>query len=238
QHEEKRDEASAAVEGFDLPPRTADAHERRGNAGADPEDEEEACGRNGETLGDVVQNVVTGLVGEDEKDLVIGDAAGGGVPDHNAFGGADAGYIGIETVGLQAGLHQVHAAGRYFDSGAMRNFFKLLGEGGVGLLERLEFVKERVDEQRLGKDGNQHQGQSDEPCNEPVTARPATHHPVEEQKQRHADDERNGERNALILKPPPPALHADAVAAAGLLGEPIEGQADEEDGNKEEGKEN
>src|SRR6185437_7459729 len=80
QHEEERDETGAAVEGFDLPPRTADVHEPRGNAGADPEDEEEACGRNGETPGDVVQNVVTGLVGEDEKDFVIGDAAGRGVP--------------------------------------------------------------------------------------------------------------------------------------------------------------
>src|SRR6185437_6434105 len=68
QHEEERDEAGAAAEGFDAPAMPDAANQPAGDAGADPKNKKDACGRNGEALEDVVQNVMAGFMGEDEKD--------------------------------------------------------------------------------------------------------------------------------------------------------------------------
>ena len=71
------------------------------------------------------------FVAEDEEDFVLREAVDGGVPENKALGGADAGHVGIDSVGLPAGFHQEHAAGRDVGSDAGDDGFQPGHQGGV-----------------------------------------------------------------------------------------------------------
>ena len=87
--------------------------------------------RSGNDFGNVVEDVVSALVAEDEEDFVVRNAAGGRVPHNDAFGSANTADVGVEAVGLDAGLHEEHAVRRDVGAGAGDNLFKLGDEAGV-----------------------------------------------------------------------------------------------------------
>ena len=177
------------------------------------------------------------FVAEDEEDFVVGDAAGGGVPHNDALGGAKAGDVGVEAVGLEAGLHQEHAAGRNVGSGTGDDLLQLGDQSGMIFGEGFKFVEDGI-EQRRHKDGEHQERERDDPGAQPVTARPAADDPIEEQQHGSAHQQDEAQRLGLVAQPTAPTLHADAVAAADVLAEDIQGQAgqgrDDQQGGEEE----
>ena len=77
-----------------------------------------------------------------------GIAAGGGVPHDDALGGADAADIRVKAVGLDAGLHQIHAVGRNVGPGAGHHFFQFRDQRGITFGQRLEFVEDGFEQRR------------------------------------------------------------------------------------------
>ena len=223
---------------FDMPAGAVAADEPGGAGGAGPVDEEEGEGVAGEHFGNVVEDVVAALVAEDEEDFVVGNAAGGGVPDHDALGGPDAADVGVEAVGLEAGLHQNTCgwAGCWFRCG--RRPFQAPERAGdsscVSGSNLLKMGSSRGETKRL----RTRMGKRGQPDAEPVAAGPAADDPVEEQENQRADDQGEAEGLGLVAEPTAPALHADAVTAADVLAEPVEGEAgkrgENEEGEKEE----
>ena len=172
------------------------------------------------------------LVAEDEHDFVVGNAAGGGVPDDDALGGANAVDIGVEPVGLFAGLHEEHAVGRDGGSGASYHFLEFIDERGMALGERLELVEDGLEEGRDEEHDNDER-QRKKPCAEPVASRIAADDPVEEKHEGRAEEKSEAERLGLIGYPPRPALDADAVGAADVVAVDVEGQAGQAEDDKE-----
>src|ERR1700722_6252309 len=113
----------------------------------------------------VVEDVVAHLVAEDVGDLVGGGFGDGVVPYDDAFGGSDAGDVGVEAGDLLAGLHQKHAVWRDVDAATLNDPFQTIDQIGVGLRQRLEFVEERIDEYRDHEDteNNGDDGRNPEP---------------------------------------------------------------------------
>ena len=95
---------------------------------------------------------------------------------------------------------------------------------GLFLAQRLKFVEDRF-QQRRYKDAENQQRNGDHPEPQPVAARPAAHDPVEEQQHGRAKQKGKAQRLGLVATPTAPSLHADAVAAAEMVAENIEGQA-------------
>src|SRR5579859_2095666 len=113
--------------------------------------------------------------GEDAASRFLGDA---GVPDDDAFCGADAGDVGVGVDGLVAGEHPEHAVGRNWHAAANGDALELRNQvrrfGG----ERLKFAEHGIDDQRLNEE--------DEECdwneNEPEIKPPALRTLADDQK--------------------------------------------------------
>jgi len=86
----------------------------------------------------MAQSVVAHLVGEDEADLAGRAAGDGGVPDDDALGRSEAGDVGVELSGLDAGLHQEHALGRDGDSSAYYDLLQSIDQRRVGNLRAVQ----------------------------------------------------------------------------------------------------
>src|ERR1700686_2772849 len=91
----------------------------------------------------MAENVVSDFMADDEEEFFGFRFLDGGVPDDDALGGSQAGDVGVDGVGLDAGFHEEHALGRNGDAGAAGKFADGLDELRLGFLEPAKFVKER-----------------------------------------------------------------------------------------------
>ncbi len=219
-------DSPAGAEAGDGPLDEAEA-EVEGDEG-DEEGEEDA-------LDDVSEDVVTGLVAEDEEDLVGGHFGDGGVPDDDALGVAEAFDVGVELGGFGGGLHEVHAFGGDVHVALFDDAFELGDEGGVGLLEGLVVVEEGFDVWG-GEDAEEGDGDGECPEGEPPAAREFADDPEEEHEEEAADDPGEGEALGLVAGPAGPGLDGETVDAGEVLGVEAEGQGEEEvdEGEEEE----
>ena len=88
---------------------------------------------------------MAGLVAEDEEDLVWGELLDGGVPDDDAFGGAEAFYVGVEGGEFGGGLHEEHAVRGDVHVAFGYDLLEALDEFWVGLCEGLVVEEEGFD---------------------------------------------------------------------------------------------
>ena len=92
-------------------------------------------------------------------------------------------------------------------------------------------------EQRRRKVGENEKRERDYPGAEPVAARPAADDPVEEQHDGRANDHRKSQSLCLVAEPAAPALHADTVAPADVVGKGIQRHSGQRDDDEKDGKE-
>lgn len=236
--EQEDDERGPVLERGDMPAGTETPEKPLGGAEADVELDEEKEGEEGEGLPDVLEHVVAHLVAEDKGDLVRCGLDDGGVPDDDAFGGADAGDVGVEAGDFVAGSHKEHTVRWDGDAAALDNLLEALDEGGVGFGEGLEAMKEWVDEDGCDEDAedDQEHGGNAEP--EPPVSRGSADSPEEQEDERGADDEGEREGLRLVSEPALPALDGLGVEEREVVAVKVEGKVGEAgDGEQKRGEE-
>ena len=226
--EQDDDQAGEAVEGLDAPAMAAKTEKTVSEQKGEPEEGERSEDAEGESPEEMVEDVMAALVGEDEEDFVGGHAVGGGVPDDDALGGAEAADVGVEAVDFDAGAHEKHALGRDGCAGARDDALELADEFRMGGGERLEVVEKRLDELGQDKRGGQDDGDGSKPEPEPGAARRTGKEPAGKDENGRADEkhEQGGER--LVAKPCGPALDADAGTEKSAVADGVCGQQDAE----------
>src|SRR5271170_8520121 len=95
------------------------------------------------------------LVSDDEQNLRHGGTRNRIVVNDDAFGSANASDISVQSGCLRAGIHHEHAIGGNLSSAVMNDFLHLQKQDGLHGLERREFVKQRIDDDRLEKEKRQ-----------------------------------------------------------------------------------
>ncbi len=101
---------------------------------------------------------MTGFVAENKKDLVWGELLQSGIPDDDAFGGAEAFYVGVEGGEFGGGLHEEHAVGRNVHVPFGDDLFEAGDEFGMGLGEGFVVEEEGLD---VGHDEDARDGERD-----------------------------------------------------------------------------
>ena len=171
QHKQQDGEAGPVVLRVDMPARAVAAKGPLRQLLPEKEGHEQQKAGEDEAEGDVMQGVVAELVAEDGGELVRRGVGDGGIPEDEALGGAEAGDVGVEAGDLAAGVHVEHPVGRKADAAAGDDLLQLLNEGGVRLLERLELVEERIDEDRREEDSKEDRRHRRNPEPEPPAGR-------------------------------------------------------------------
>src|ERR1700722_8815075 len=115
----------------------------------------------GQTLPDVVENVVTHFVPSDEDNLRRGHLGDGCIPNYDSFRSAESSDVSVEPCCLFARAHPKHPLGGNSLSGALNHLFQAGGKRRVFLRERLEFVEHGIHNQRLKEDKENSNGQRD-----------------------------------------------------------------------------
>src|SRR5215471_18719437 len=92
------------------------------------------------------------------------------VINYDPFRSAEAGYIGIEFIGLAAGVLQKHSLGWDIQTGAMGNLDQVIRKLRLGCGERLKFEEHRVNDQRFEKKHREEHRQRQQPEIEPPFA--------------------------------------------------------------------
>ncbi len=104
-----------------------------GEALGEPESGKQQQGAEGKAQINVVENVVSHLMAEDEQGLRQSEVAGGGVPYHDALGCAEAGDVGVVGGQFVAGVHQEDARFGNLQSRGMGQALELRRQLGIGL---------------------------------------------------------------------------------------------------------
>ncbi len=177
---EEHGKGSPVIEREDGPGGTPAPEEAGGEMAGEPEDQEGKSGGKEHAFGDVIENVVSHFVAEDEGGLRSGEVSDGRIVDDDTLGSAKAGDVGIEVVGFGAGDHEEHALGRDAEAGAVDDAFEGGDELWMSGLERLEFVEEGVNDERLEENEESHEGKRSEPEIEPPAARAAAEDSVKD----------------------------------------------------------
>src|SRR6185312_14996858 len=103
------------------------------------------------------------------------------------------------------------------DAAAGDDLLQLLNEGGVRLLERLELVEERIDDDRGDEDSEEDRRHGRNPEPEPPARRRSADSPEEQQDQHGADDPDEEKALGLVPEPARPALNGEPVAEAEVV---------------------
>ena len=178
----------------------------------------------------MAQDVMAHFVAGHEDDLRRGGSGNGGVQDHDALGGAKAGDVSVDGSGFLAGVHPEHALGRNVDGSALGQFFEAGGERRIFLLERLEFVEERIDHEGLKKVNQQQNGQRNQPKVKPPAARGFADDGIEKPNQNDAEDNGDDLPFAPIPEPGAPTLHGKTVLPRNPVLVDARGQFEDIDG--------
>src|SRR5262249_53446672 len=159
-------------------------------------------------LPDVSQDVMAHLVPHHEEQFVLVEFRDGRVPQDYAFGGAEAGDIGVESFRIFALRNLVNAAA--FDSGPLGELknlrLKLL------VLHRPEFVEERLDPDRRDQDRENEEGNRQQPGVKPPPAWTLFEQQIENPQKQKSDDNPDQQPCELIAEPFAECLVRQAVS--------------------------
>src|SRR4051812_22077613 len=103
----------------------------------------------------------------------------GGVPYNYAFRCAEPGHVGVYLIGFGAGVHQKHPLAWDVQAGTMDHLLHGAGKRRILVLQRLKFVKKRVDYQRLKEDYDNDDRKRRDPEIDPPPPRTPAHHAVQ-----------------------------------------------------------
>src|SRR6266481_4061916 len=98
----------------------------------------------------------------------------GCVPHHHALGWAKAGYISVKRRDFFAGLHQKHAVAGNIESPTLCDLLNGIHQLRIALVQRLEFVERRMDDDGRTKNKKNDKWYSNEPAPKPPPARALT----------------------------------------------------------------
>src|SRR5262245_6573980 len=159
-------------------------------------------------LPDVSQDVMPHLVPHHEEQFVLVEFRDGRVPQDYALGGAEAGYVGVESFRIFALRHLVNAAA--FDSGPLGELknlrLKLL------VLHRTEFVEEWLDQDGRDQDRENEEGNRQQPGVKPPPARTLFEQQIKNPQEQKSDDNRDQQPYDLVAEPFAERLVRQAVS--------------------------
>lgn len=224
--EEDDDQAGEAVQGLDAPAMAAKPQEAVSQQKGEPEEKQSSEDAESESPEEMVEDVMTALVSEDEEDFVGWHAVGGGVPDDDALGGTEAAYVGVEAVDLGAGAHEKHALGRDGCASSRHDALELLDELWMRVGERFEVVKKRLDKLGQDKGSGKDDGNGSKPEPEPGATRRTGEQPASQHENGCADDEHEQGDERLVAQPCGPALNADARLEQSAVADGVSGEQD------------
>src|SRR6266851_2215921 len=138
---------------------------------AEIEEHEQERGAKSEQFGDMPQDVMAHLMTGDVNDLWGGHLGDGGIKHDDAFRGSETSHVGVQRRGLLGRTHPEHPLRRDVFSGPLHHPFKAGRERGILLLERLEFEKQRSNDERLHEKQEEANRQRNEPKIKPPAAR-------------------------------------------------------------------
>src|SRR6266446_2771619 len=145
------------------------------------------------------QHVMAEFMPNNKERFVVGGLLERGVPHDDAFGSPEPGYIGIDLVALFTGAHEEDAFPGYRHASVPGQLLNSVHQLGMFLVERLEFVEKRIDDQRIDKNDPQEDGQSGKPEVQPPAPRASPNHG----KQNQDEDEREKRAHQFFLGPIP-----------------------------------
>lgn len=151
------------------------------------------------------------LVASDKDDFRRSGSGDGGVENHDAFGGDEAGDVSVDRGGFLARVHPEHTLGRNVFSGSLDQFLEAGGKRGIFLRERLEPVEQRIDHERLEKEHEQQDGQRREPKVKPPAPRRFANNGIGKPNQNDAQNDADELAFGPVPKPRALALHRKAV---------------------------
>src|SRR5712692_11315546 len=97
----------------------------------------------------MVQDVVPCFVPNHQERFILVKFLQSVIPDDDALAGSETGYVGVERLGLGAGVHLKDARARNVEPGVAKHLLDARREHRLSFLEGSESVKERVEDHRL-----------------------------------------------------------------------------------------
>src|SRR5215831_13363961 len=111
----------------------------------------------------MIEHVVPHLVAENEKGFRSGGLLDRGVPHHHALRWPEAGNVSVKSRNLLAGFHQEHAFSGDVETAEPKNLLDRLDQLRVVLIQRLELVEKRIDDDGAYHDDEPKNRQRDQP---------------------------------------------------------------------------
>ena len=232
--EEKSWERGPIIQGTNAPSGAGTGEKPANGAIAQIKKNEEHRGKEEESLPDVAEDVVAHFVAEIGEDFIGGFLGESGVPDDDAFGGAETVDGGIGSDGLVAGLHPKHALGCNFLSSAASDALELGDELRCVSGEGLVFIKKRIDDIGRDEDAEQKERKRDGPEIEPPAARALSNDSVENPDEQTADDDGDELGLGPIREPGRPGLDGDFVQPQDGFLKEVDRKFENGDGQNEE----
>ena len=173
---------------------------------ADKKRDEKKRSDKNKAVAHMVQDVVAHFVAEHEKGFRGCRIFDRRVPHDDPFRCAKPGDIGVDLIGLHAGLHQEHALARNRHTRAVHDAFDGRHQIGMRFVERLELIEERINDHGSDKEDEQQDRQRGNPEVKPPAARAAANHAIENPRQQSGDDQKYHLDLGPIPEPRAPVL--------------------------------
>ena len=194
---------------------------------AEIEQHENDDGEEGEPFPDMVKDVMAHFVAEHGKDASCGFFSQTGVPDDHAFGGTDAGDVGVGVDGFVASEHPEHAFGGSGHATAFGDLLKLGNQFRRLRGKRLELVEHGVNDYGLQEEDEERDRDGDRPEIEPPAVRATANHCEQNPGKEAADDHHEELSFEPIAGPGTPTLDGDSVVFHERFTEEIERKLEE-----------
>src|SRR5437867_3624585 len=175
------------------------------------EKHEQERGAKRKPLGDMPQSVVAHLVAPNENDLGRVHLCDRRIPHHDALRGAESRHVRIQRRRFLRGPHPEHPLGRNVFSGALHHSLEACGQRSVLLRERLELVKQRVNNERIQEEDKQPDRQRREPEIKPPAARGLADCRIEDPDENGRNDDGDDLPLGPIPEPRAPSLYRNSV---------------------------
>ncbi len=237
QHQQQHDQSSPVVLRANAPPRSIPAQQPLRHALPGKEPDQQQHGGEHQPLRDVVERIVAQLMAEDAGDLIGSGLRDGRVPDHQPLRRPEAGDIGVQPVTFWLAFMKNIRSGGMLTPPRATTFSSCSTSAGLRLLQRLELVEERIDQNRREKDPEQDCRHRRNPEPEPPALRRLADHPEQQHHQQPADEPRQQKAFRLVPEPASPALHRQPVGQGDMMPIDLEGSVKQSDCQQKEKRE-
>src|SRR5229473_5936593 len=153
------------------------------------------------------QDIVSELMSDNEKTLIVRGFLNGGIPDHHALRGSQPGHVSVDRVRFPASLHQEDALCWNWNTRMFRKFFNGGNQVRMFVVQRLEFVEQRIDHQRRDHHQSKQNQDRRKPEIQPPAPRTSSHYCEEDQDQNNSKGNIEKFSLAPIPQPRAPALN-------------------------------